>query len=273
MSQPIPARIIQTAKTRRLSLKQRAMSANLTLLHPTWEYCFFDNDDVDAFVKNEFPQYVDVFNAFRLPIQKYDFFRYLAVYRLGGFYFDLDVILSQSLEPLRSASAVFPFEGLTFSDLLRRRGIDWEIGNYAFGSAPGHPFLKAVIENCVRGQKDPAWAAQMMDGIPVLSRPDCFVLTTTGPAMVTRTLAENQPLAETVTILSPDDICDPAGWNVFGDYGVHVMEGAWRSPRSFIVRRIANWLEARSRDRVLKDSRRRTAEGIQPFPASARAKQ
>ncbi len=264
----IPARIVQTAKSRHLSLKQRAMSANLRLLHPSWEYCFFDNDDVDTFIRKNFPQYVDVFNSFRLPIQKYDFFRYLAVYRLGGFYFDLDVTLSQDLESLRSASCVFPFEGLTFSRLLRSRGIDWEIGNYAFAGVAGHPFLKAVIENCVKAQNDGGWAAEMMPGIPILSRPDFYVLTTTGPGLVTRALAENPTLADSVTILSPEDICDPLSWNVFGDFGVHVMEGGWRSSRSLAVRRLANWLEARSRDRIVKETRRRAAIGIQSLPTS-----
>ena len=49
---------------------------------------------------------------------------------------------------------VFPFEELTLSRLLRHHGIDWEIGNYAFGAEAGHAFLEAVIENCVRAQRD-----------------------------------------------------------------------------------------------------------------------
>src|SRR5262245_41689207 len=181
MSSAIPRRIIQTAKRRTLSLKQRAMTANLKLLNKDFEYCFFDNDDVQRSVYEEFPQYKGVFAAFRFPIQRYDFFRYLAVYRLGGFYFDLDVLLASDLSSVLPGGCVFPFEGLTFSRLLLDRGVDWEIGNYAFGATPEHPFLQAVIENCLRGQRDPGWASEMMRGIPRLSRPDYEVLITTGP--------------------------------------------------------------------------------------------
>src|SRR6266446_1187968 len=75
----------------------------------------------------------------------------------------------------------FPFEGLTLSDFLRNQHkMDWEIGNYAFGAAAGHPFLEAVIENCVRAQKDPSWVKHMMRGLPYFLRAEYYVLNTTG---------------------------------------------------------------------------------------------
>jgi hypothetical protein len=255
MHQPIPARIIQTAKHRNLSLKQRAMSASLRLLNPDYEYCFFDNDDVEGFIDREFPQYRKVFDSFRFPIQRYDFFRYLAVYRLGGFYFDLDVVLAASLSSLLPSGCVFPFEGLTLSRLLRSYGMDWEIGNYAFGAAAGHPFLEAVIENCVRAQRDPSWVDPMMRGTPFLSGSEYYVLNTTGPGVLSRTLAENPALAHTVTVLFPEDVCDARTWNVFGDFGVHLMEGTWRPSTSFVRRRIAQKLEVWAMQRLLKQSR------------------
>ena len=100
MLPPIEKRIIQTAKHRNLPLKHRAMSRNLELLNPDYEYLFFDDEDVEKFIDREFPEYRKVFDSFRFPIQRYDFFRYLAVYRLGGFYFDLDVLLATSLDGL-----------------------------------------------------------------------------------------------------------------------------------------------------------------------------
>jgi hypothetical protein len=38
-------------------------------------------------------------------------------------------------------------------------------------------------------------------------------------------------LAKTVRVLFPDDVCDVGNWNRFGDIGVHLMEGSWRTPR------------------------------------------
>jgi len=252
----IPTRIIQTGKHRQLSLKQRAFAANVQLLNPEYEICFFDNQDVERFIDLEFPQHRRTFDSFTVPIQRYDFFRYLAVYRLGGFYLDLDVLLTTTLSSLRSAGCVFPFEGLTFSRLLRDTGMDWEIGNYAFGADAGHPFLEAVIENCVRAQREPAWVRPMMRGVPRLSRVDHYVLFTTGPGLLSRTLAENPAIASTVTVLFPEDVCDQRSWNQFGSVGVHMMEGTWRPRTSVLRRRLAQQWEARTMESLLRESRR-----------------
>jgi glycosyltransferase involved in cell wall biosynthesis len=257
MTLRIPKRIIQTGKRREQPLRNRAMMANIKLLNPDFEYVYFDDEGVEAFIDREFPQYRVVFNSFRFPIQKYDLFRYLAVYHLGGFYFDLDVMLATDLSSLLQHGCVFPFEGLTISKYLREHyGMDWEIGNYAFGSAPGHPFLRAVIENCVRAQQDVAWVKPMMRGIPVFSRMDYRVLNTSGPGLVSRTLAEDSEVATLVTVLFPDDVTDTTTWNRFGAFGVHLMQGSWRPSRSYLRNRLALRLEAIKLKGVMKESAR-----------------
>src|SRR5438105_2901732 len=35
--------------------------------------------------------------------------------------------------------------------------MDWDLGNYAFGAAAGHPLLRAISDNCVRAQTDLGW--------------------------------------------------------------------------------------------------------------------
>ncbi len=253
----IPGRIIQTGKTRNLSLAAKASATNLRLLHPDWEYMFFDDSDVKRFMDTEFPQYRGVFDSFPYHIQRFDFFRYLAVFRHGGFYFDLDVYLSESLTPLLRHQAVFPFEELTLNRHLREKlKMDWEIGNYAFGAAPGNPFLKKVIENCVKSQRDGTWVEPMLAGIPALFRADFEVLNSTGPGMLTRTYAENRTESSTVNVLFPDDVCDEKSWHNFGTYGVHLMEGSWRTKGSFLRRRLASWWESRAQRKFLPESRK-----------------
>lgn len=238
---------------------------NIKLLNPGYEYLFFDDMRVEEFIQQEYPQYIDVFHGFQHRIQRYDFFRYLAVYHHGGFYFDLDVMLASDLSQLLDLGCVFPFEGLTFSKFLRlRHNMDWEVGNYAFGAAAGHPFLEAVIENCVRAQRDPDWVRPMMQGIPPLSRAEFKVLNSTGPGLVSRTLAENPMLAKTVAVLFPDDVCDSRNWNCFGDLGVHLMEGSWRPSRGFFRRRIALKWEAMRLSSVLRQSRRLGTKRVVP---------
>ena len=268
----IPSRIIQTARTRDLSPTARASRAILQRLHPDWEYRFFDDAEIHEFVASEFPQYQPVFEAFPRSIQRIDFFRYLAVYKLGGFYFDLDVLLSEELRPLQGFGCVFPFEELSLNPYLERtHEIDWEIGNYAFGGAPGHPFLAAVIENCARSQRDPMWVRPMIAHVPGIFRSDLEVLGSTGPGVLTRTLAESPETTSDVHVLFPDDVCDPQGWHLFGKYGVHLMEGSWRNGGGYLRRRMACLWESWYRRRILPESQRRGPRRSLPMKDASRA--
>ncbi|MDR2017837.1 MAG: hypothetical protein LBQ00_03020 [Syntrophobacterales bacterium] len=257
MNTGIPKRIIQTGKTSDLPLLSKAVVANIRLLNPDFEYLFFDNDQVLEFIDQQFPKYRQTFNAFRVPIQRYDFFRYLAVYHFGGFYFDLDVFLAFGLSPLLEFSCVFPFEEISINKALRQHyGMDWEIGNYAFGAAAGHPFLRAIIENCVKSQKDEKWVEIMMKPIPRIFREDFYVLNTTGPGVVSRTLAEYPDAASEVKVLFPENVCDPAYWHRFGSFGVHLQEATWRRKKSYLRRRLT-WLWASWRSsKLLEESRK-----------------
>jgi hypothetical protein len=132
--------------------------------------------------------------------------------------------------------------------------MDWHIGNYAFGAAAGHPFLAAVIENCVRAQKDPAWAEPMLKGTTRLLRDDYWVLNTTGPGLISRTLAESRELAGRVKLLFPEDVCDAQTWHHFGDLGVHLMDGTWRKPRGFLLNRLLLFWEVRKMESFSRES-------------------
>ena len=257
MPEAIPKRIIQTARTRDLSPIAKASATNLRLLHPDWEFLFFDDNDILKFIRTEFPQHAEVFDGFPRPIQRIDFFRYLAVSRLGGFYFDLDVFLSESLGGLLAEGCVFPFEELTLSRFLRKEyKIDWEIGNYGFGAAPGDRFLNAVVENCVRAQKDHSWLGPMLHDVPRMFRSDYEVLCTTGPGLVTRTYASESAMVNHVRILFPSDVCDESSWHLFGDLGIHYMDGSWRDKGGFFRRKLAAWWEVRIRSKLLAESSR-----------------
>lgn len=254
----IPNRIIQTGKNNQFSIRQRAVIANMRLLNQEYEYLYFDDQQVEKFVREEYPQYLNVYESFRYRIQKYDFFRYLAVHFHGGFYFDLDVLLASGLSSLLELECVFTFETITISQYLRDNlGMDWQIGNYAFGATRRHPFLEAIIENCVRGQRDPHWVKPMMRGTPPLRSDEFYVLNSTGPGLVSRTFAENPDLAKMVAVLYPEDVCDPRNWNCFGEWGTHLADSSWRPNRSFVMSRLGGyWWRWIQYNRV-KDSRKR----------------
>jgi len=243
MNSPIPKRIIQTGSPTHLSVLEKACRANVRLMNLGFEYLYFDDNAVNDFVAREFPQYQDTFQSFRFPIQKYDFFRYLAVYHFGGFYFDLDLLLCENLSDLLECSCVFPFERITFNKYLRRKyGMDWELGNYAFGARPRHPFIRAIVNNCVKAQMEPEWSKLMVNSVPWLFRRNAYVLCGTGPGLVSRTYAENPDIRSDVKVLFPEDRYDRKTWHHFGRYGTHLMKSTWRKPRSKLYIYIWNYI-------------------------------
>ena len=252
----IPRRIIQTHKGRDLPLLERAAVATVKAHARDFEYIFFDDQEVADFMNSECHELRALFYAFPYRIQRYDFFRYLAVYRLGGFYFDTDILVGSELTALTGYSSVFAFERLTWSDFLREKyGMDWEIGNYAFGAAAGHPFLAAIIDNCLRAQREPGWSAAMVDEYPRLVRKQFEVLCTTGPGLVSRTFAEGPRGADEIRFLFPEDICDRRGWNRFGDFAIHLMQSSWRQPYGPVRRRLVNLLMERNERRAMRWTR------------------
>jgi len=259
MHDKIPARIIHVscppAGESQLSLLHQAALANARALHPNFEHVLFGNAEMEEFVREEFPECRAAMASFSQHIQRADFFRYLAVYRLGGFYFDLDVLLARNISPLLDHTCVLSFEELTLNKFLRRSyGMDWEVANYAFGAAPQNAFIGALIENCLRFVREPAWGYQMMQGVPRAIWDVLLVPFTTGPGMVSRTLAENPHLAKDVTILFPEDVCDEGTWHQFGNFGIHLQQGAWRSRHSYLRRRLANLWESWMRRRLRRES-------------------
>jgi hypothetical protein len=253
----IPKRIIQTGPPE-LPLLLRAAMVNAKALHPDWEYRFFSDAQIEEFLREDFPQYLADYTSFRHRIQKYDFFRYLAVYRFGGFYMDMDVFLAESLDPLLASACVFPFEELAQGRYFEEQhGMDWQIGNYAFGAEAGHPFLAAVIENCLRAKHDEQWSKPMMKGTPPSLRADFYVLNTTGPGMLSRTFAEHPELVDGIEVLFPDDVCDRRSWHHFGRFGVHHMAGSWRPKGNLLSRRMTRVWEQWIERRVLAQGRTR----------------
>lgn len=265
----IPRRIIQTGKSAQLPLRSRAITSNIKLLNPDFEYLFFDDERVWSFMRQEFPQHLQMFESFPYPIQRFDFFRYLAIYRYGGFYFDLDVLLASGLSPLLQHRCVFPLEAVSLNRFIREHHhMNWELGNYAFGSVAGHAFLEAVIMNCLRAQKDPAWVKAILGGFPLPLRKGYNILSTTGPGLVSITFAEHPELAKDITVLCPDDISDSQTWNRFGELGVHLGEGSWRS-KSWLRRRAENYWETWTSRRLAKELSR-NAKGSETQPIITR---
>ncbi len=56
-----------------------------------YEYKLWSLKDCEELICEYYPEYIELWNEFRFPIQKCDFIRYLILHRYGGIYIDCDV--------------------------------------------------------------------------------------------------------------------------------------------------------------------------------------
>ena len=208
----IPKIIIQTWKTSNLPNNLLCLTNKIKKLHPDFEYKFFDDNDVDTFIKNTYPEYYDIFNNFKYNIQKYDFFRYLAVYHYGGFYLDMDMNITSSFEELCSYDCVFPREFKKNTDIyLQNKGLNMLLGNYAFGASKNNLFIKSCIDNIVN------------DNINVDESmgKEKYTYYKTGPVLVSSSYID-YPNKELIHILFQNKN------ECFGIFGEHMHFGSWK---------------------------------------------
>ena len=205
--------IIQTWKTKDIPDKYKSLVNKIKTLNPTYNYIFFDDNDIEKFVREKYPNYYDFFNNFKYTIQKIDFFRYLAVYYYGGFYFDLDILLFRDLDTINKNKCIFPIEFLLNSDnILLKQNMKKLIGNYAFYAPKKHPFLKKIIDNIVNNRIDIK-----------LNNKEKYVYYTTGPVMVTQSYIDFENKEE-IELIQPI----PFKPSHFGQYGKHLNNGNWK---------------------------------------------
>jgi len=217
--------IIQTWKTKDIPEHYQKLVDNVKSNNTHWNYMFFDDNDIENFVKTKMPKYYNVYTHLPQKIQKIDFFRYLAIYYYGGVYLDLDIQLTKPLDDLYYDSpniCKFPIEIQNATDhLLVSQNFPKLIGNYAFYSPPKHPFILKIIENieCQRISTENIRIAQEENSD---APSQVHVYCTTGPVLVTQTYIDNSDMS--IILLNPTT----TGNNCFGDYGKHLCYGSWK---------------------------------------------
>ena len=212
----IPKIIHQTAKTADISESCRKYQKIVQDLHPGWDYRFWTDVDNATFVKTEYPAFFPIFTALPKNIMRADVIRYLLMDRIGGLYLDLDYEMLKPFD-LLDYEAVVPWE----SSGEWGQGNDI-LGNAFFASTPGQPFFRRVIDELTLK--------------PPLG-PDADVLTSTGPAFITRVYREMGP--EAARIYAPArEIYNPVTPRNEKQYqailkegkarGIHHCQGSWR---------------------------------------------
>jgi mannosyltransferase OCH1-like enzyme len=161
MQQQIPHIVMQTWKTGSINIPEQWREAHESVKRELggrgWRCVVLSDDDIEAFVKREYPDLWPLFESYDYGIQRSDAVRPLWLKLYGGIYMDMDYFVQPNkvLDDLfqegggRSASAY-----LIRSGNSRRR-----YTNSFMAGLPDAPLWDAYIEEMkVRGNKGSWWA-------------------------------------------------------------------------------------------------------------------
>lgn len=226
----IPKIIIQTWKTENIPEKYRNLVDSVKQKNPDYEYKFFTDLEIETFLRENYPNYYETYTKLPIKIQKIDFFRYIAIYHYGGFYFDLDMNALQPLDyEILQYDCVFPVDEIIRNDMCNQQRYQFFckndmyflLGQYAFGAKPKNPFIKQLVDSIHKNIDDIHKVFSIMQGKNGVKNMEFFVYSTTGPDFVSNEylLYENK---KSVKIL------DNNTRQFFGKYAQHNYFGTWK---------------------------------------------
>jgi len=156
----IPRLIHQTFKSHELPVELRENIEKIKALNPGWTHRIHDDADIEAFIADVYgPEVLAYYHRInpKYGAARADLFRYLLLYKLGGVYLDIKSTLALPLDDILQ-----PGESYVLSQWKNGKdeqhagwGCARELRHFPGGefqqwhivAAPGHPFLRAVIEN------------------------------------------------------------------------------------------------------------------------------
>lgn len=137
----IPKIIHQTWKTAEIPAQWKYFAEIVQKMNPDWEYKLWTDNDNDKFVKENFPDFYDIFIGFSRNIMRADVIRYLIMHKYGGVYLDLDYEVLKPFD-FGNHKLILPMNrSKAFGDEHDA------LGNCIFASVPNHKFWDDVIND------------------------------------------------------------------------------------------------------------------------------
>lgn len=225
----IPKIIIQTWKNNNIPVKYKNDILSVKKYNSDYKYIFFSDDDIEKFLKENYPEYYKTYVNLPVFIQKIDFFRYIAVYHYGGFYFDLDMKAYYPLDGILQYDSVFPVDQIITDKLCNRirykkyceQNMKILLGQYAFGAKPKNEFIKLLIDTIHNNLNNYILQYGKIKDNKKKSIQHQYVYSSTGPDFVTDMYIKYNN-KKTVHILEY-----PMS-QYFGKYAKHNYYGTWK---------------------------------------------
>lgn len=202
--------------------------------YPTWKYEFWDNERMNTFVQQKFPQYWDNYCKFPYDIQRWDAIRYLILKEVGGMYVDFDYESVRPLDELtQDKTCCFSMEPASH---YKRQEADkaFTFNNAMMLSVPNHEFMNKIVE-------------QIFQDDNVIRKEDSKAFTvfkTTGPFILNQLYNQQTDEEKKQIYLIPSDFVSPYDYKqvemvrnnivtkyledrLVNAYAIHHYLGAW----------------------------------------------
>ncbi len=181
-------------------------------INSEFQYMFWNDDDIDKFVSDNFNWFLPTFNSFQYKIQKIDAVRYMILYTYGGLYLDMDIKCLKSFSPL--------FETFTKPIYLPETSnvmFNKNISNMIMASVPNHIFWINVLKEIQKRQSSSVKVNEYID-----------VMTISGPLMLNDMYKQSK---DDIGIISEKDftVCNICNKNNNKEdvYAYHISSGSW----------------------------------------------
>jgi mannosyltransferase OCH1-like enzyme len=174
----IPKIIHQTWKTTEIPDEWKDAVNSCKEIHD-YKYILWTHEDMDHFVKKEFPHIYKLYTSYKYDIQRCDAFRYLVLYKYGGIYLDMDIVCKKSLDKFLNYDIVF----------ARYSYLNKEFINSFFMTSPRHPFFLYCINNLHKN----------IDSYKYFGK-HLHVMNSAGPAFLTKMIKEYGTIEDSYTL-------------------------------------------------------------------------
>lgn len=182
----IPKIIHQTYKTKDLPPQLNLISKYIQSVCPTFEYRLYDDEDIVQFIKENYDEEtLRLYNMInpKLGMARADYFRYLLIYKVGGFYFDIKSFPTRDLSEWADQ---YKFITSHWHERHHADKLRYELGefqNWHIISEPGHPIIAQVILRIKQNIKNYSYRPYSRDV-------KMDVLDVTGPLCYSRAILE-----------------------------------------------------------------------------------
>lgn len=160
--------------------------------HPDWCYEFWDENRIDGFIQNNFPDMIDIYFNYKYDVQRWDVIRYLILYKMGGMYVDFDYECLESFDSYINEKDKCYF-AMEPDEHRLAFGKDIYFNNALMITPLAHPFFEHIITHL------------QMSSVIYSDSKFLDVLTSTGPLMLTN-LYEKYKYKSRIDFLSPEEV-------------------------------------------------------------------